>query len=78
MILNGSLRNVEVVLRESFVAHVGKGAREEDNNWDALKHICKDPYLESVTLISRYEGLHILSVEERRKRERNVTSILHD
>jgi hypothetical protein len=78
MILNGSLRNLEVVLRENFVARFRKGAGQEDKNWIALKQICKDPYLEGVSLLTRCEGWYDLSSEWRRKGEKDVTFMLND
>jgi hypothetical protein len=77
MILNGCLRKLEVVLRENFVAHFGKGASEEDRNWIALKQLCKDPYLESIALKTRSEDWLDLLPEEREKSEKDVTFILN-
>lgn len=55
-ILNGNLRHLELILRESWVTsiknqHLGTDNNGKDRqNWRALKTLLKDPYLESVSI----------------------------
>lgn len=49
--LNGKLRVLEVLVRDSHVENIGAGGTEgETKNWRALKMLCRDPYLEKVRL----------------------------
>jgi hypothetical protein len=52
MILSGRLRMLEVVLRKGFVGGLekAKAGGEEYQNWVFLKRVCRDPYLEKVTV----------------------------
>jgi hypothetical protein len=78
MILNGNLRKLDIVLRESFITHSRKRTGEEDKLWVYLKQLCKDPYLESVTLKTRSEGWYDLLPAEREKHEKDVTFLLNN
>ncbi|PBP22417.1 hypothetical protein BUE80_DR006672 [Diplocarpon rosae] len=49
-VLNGKLRSLEVVVRESFLKGLGKG--EGFENWKRLKALLGDPYLQSVRLLA--------------------------
>ena len=50
-VLNGKLRILEVLVRESYVGKIGPpGFGEENENWKLLKKLCRDPYLERVRL----------------------------
>lgn len=51
-ILNGNLRHLEVILRESWVTSVKKDPTDgkDRQNWKALRTLLKDPYLERVCI----------------------------
>jgi len=50
--LSGKLRVLEVVLRKGFVGGLekAKAGGEEYQNWKCLQGICRDPYLERVSV----------------------------
>ncbi|RDL33110.1 uncharacterized protein BP5553_08549 [Venustampulla echinocandica] len=51
MILNGKLRELEVVINHpETLRYTQMGSLELSENWRALKRICRDPYLETVKL----------------------------
>ena len=49
-VLNGKLRVLEVLVRDSYVEKLGIRVTEENKNWRLLKRLCRDPYLEKVRL----------------------------
>ncbi len=49
-VLNGRLRDVEVVVKEGFLKALGKG--EWFENWKRLSNLLRDPYLERVRLLA--------------------------
>jgi hypothetical protein len=54
-ILNGKLRVLEVVIRDSFFDGLVNGngvGQEGSQGWRMLKAICRDPYLETVSLMA--------------------------
>ena len=53
-ILNGKLRVLEVVIRDSFFDGLvnGNGVGEGSQGWRMLKGVCRDPYLERVSLMA--------------------------
>ncbi|KAH7391422.1 hypothetical protein BKA64DRAFT_677541 [Cadophora sp. MPI-SDFR-AT-0126] len=65
-VLNGRLRDVEVVVKEGFLKTLGKG--EWFENWKKLSSLLKDPYLERFKLLAgTFEEDHGEGILERTK-----------
>lgn len=62
-ILNGSLREIEVAVKDGFEKWLGKRERpgEEFENWRRLSQLLRDPYLERVKL---FEGIYTVCKDE--------------